>query len=83
MEMASSSSSSSRSSSSILRRTNIEIDYPGPVKYCRCVMGERRMKAARWTSWTDENPGRRFYGCRNYKVLTTGHILLFSGLPFI
>ncbi|GKB14892.1 hypothetical protein Tco_0848815 [Tanacetum coccineum] len=23
----------------------------------------------KWTSWTQTNPGRRFLGCRNYKML--------------
>lgn len=23
----------------------------------------------KWTAWSEENPGRRFIGCRNYKVM--------------
>ena len=34
--------------------------------------GERRCRCGAqevlWTSWTDGNPGRRFYGCPNYSV---------------
>ena len=52
------------------------MEYAGPVKYCRCNMGGRRLKAVRWTSWTDENPGRRFYGCKNYKVCTIYHMVV-------
>ncbi|OMO62967.1 Zinc finger, GRF-type [Corchorus olitorius] len=40
----------------------VEWNYEGEEIHCYCDE-----KAPRWTSWTDENPGRRFYGCKNYK----------------
>ncbi|XP_057766234.1 uncharacterized protein LOC130986744 [Salvia miltiorrhiza] len=42
------------------------------VKYCNCGFGSKRLKATRMTSWTEENPGRRFYGCRNWKTKNCG-----------
>ena len=45
----------------LLRESSREVHYEGPMMYCK-----HGLKAHRWTSWTDVNPGRRFYGCRFY-----------------
>ncbi|XP_057803710.1 uncharacterized protein LOC131019043 [Salvia miltiorrhiza] len=42
------------------------------VRHCRCKFEGKRLEAKRMTSWTDENPGRRFYGCRNWKTQNCG-----------
>ncbi|OMO96001.1 Zinc finger, GRF-type [Corchorus olitorius] len=73
--MSASSSQSSRSGSglvvgsldldnySLITASNpVEWDYEGEPIICSC-----KMMAPRWTSWTNANPGRRFYGCPNYK----------------
>ncbi|XP_057771070.1 uncharacterized protein LOC130990858 [Salvia miltiorrhiza] len=39
---------------------------------CTCEIDGRRLRAVIMTSWTDENPGRRFYGCRNWKTKNCG-----------
>ena len=39
-------------------------DYEGEPVYCYCGV-----KAPLVTSISNENPGRRFFGCSNYKVL--------------
>ena len=39
-------------------------DYEGEPVYCYCGV-----KAPLVTSTSNENPGRRFFGCSNYKVL--------------
>ncbi|XP_050238268.1 uncharacterized protein LOC126687754 [Mercurialis annua] len=36
-------------------------NYEGGARYCKCAFS---VKAPIWVSWTRENPGRRFYGCR-------------------
>ncbi|KAK4273661.1 hypothetical protein QN277_017007 [Acacia crassicarpa] len=62
--MASSSSSSTarcRRRVVLLRQSSREDDYEPLRRYCY-----HRMVASRWTSWTDGNPGRRFYGCPYY-----------------
>ena len=38
------------------------------VCYCGTVSPLR-------TSWTAENPGRRFYGCGNYQVTKSGFMI--------
>ncbi|CAH9099878.1 unnamed protein product [Cuscuta europaea] len=48
--------------------TNIETQYGGGVRFCKCRRRtEIPVKARLWTSWTDKNPGRRFYGCPHYE----------------
>ncbi|XP_057775181.1 uncharacterized protein LOC130994166 [Salvia miltiorrhiza] len=42
------------------------------VMYCHCEIGSKRLKALRMTSWTNDIPGRRFYGCRNWKTKNCG-----------
>ena len=59
-------SASSMASTSNSRRSDYE--YDGPVKYCYCNVRGCKLKAPLKTSWTDENPGRRFFSCRNYSV---------------
>ncbi|KAK4273848.1 hypothetical protein QN277_017163 [Acacia crassicarpa] len=62
--MASSSSSSTarcRRRVVLLRQRSREDDYEPPRRYCY-----HRMVASRWTSWTEGNPGRRFYECPYY-----------------
>ncbi|XP_050210069.2 uncharacterized protein LOC126660547 [Mercurialis annua] len=57
----------STSSSSIRnrQRTDEEVyEYDGGDRYCRCYSNPI---ARVYTSWTEKNPGRRFYGCRSYK----------------
>ncbi|XP_028802414.1 uncharacterized protein LOC114757506 [Neltuma alba] len=62
--MASSSSSSTaryRRRVALLRQPSREDNYEPPMRYCH-----HGLVAPRWTAWTDNNPGRRFYGCPNY-----------------
>ncbi|XVF71180.1 hypothetical protein PTKIN_Ptkin12aG0015700 [Pterospermum kingtungense] len=40
-----------------------EYIYDGEECFCQC-----KKLAPRRTSWTDANPGRRFYGCADFKV---------------
>ena len=61
-----SSSSSSRTRS--YKRSPVEYDYEGPRKYCLCRVRGQRLEALRKTSWTDDNPGRRYFGCRFFNV---------------
>lgn len=53
--MVSSTSSSARSYRR--RGNNFEMDYEGPAIFYHCGV-----KALRWASWMENNPGRRFYG---------------------
>ncbi|GLU17392.1 hypothetical protein SLE2022_337590 [Rubroshorea leprosula] len=39
-----------------------EYDYPPPIRHCECSKF-----APRWTAWRDSNPGRRFYGCPDFR----------------
>ncbi|KAH6801338.1 hypothetical protein C2S52_001802 [Perilla frutescens var. hirtella] len=52
--------SSSSSSTSYRRQQSSNLQEGRNV--CKCGVTE-----VIWTSWTKENPGRRFYGCRNYR----------------
>ncbi|XP_057770851.1 uncharacterized protein LOC130990642 [Salvia miltiorrhiza] len=47
-------------------------DHQNP-RFCECQTDGRRLRAVIMTSWTDENPGRRFYGCRNWKMKNCGY----------
>ncbi|KAK4274656.1 hypothetical protein QN277_017847 [Acacia crassicarpa] len=57
-----SSISGSRRRVARLRRESRELQYEGPRKICHCGI-----VAPLCTSWTEQNPGRRFFGCRNYQ----------------
>ncbi|XVE86377.1 hypothetical protein DITRI_Ditri18aG0030000 [Diplodiscus trichospermus] len=46
----------------------MEVEYEGPIKYCKYQRKGMRMKAPRWTSWTNDNLGHGSYGCPNYQV---------------
>ncbi|KAK4283021.1 hypothetical protein QN277_000024 [Acacia crassicarpa] len=43
-----------------MRRPSREEQYEGSMQYCH-----HNLLAPWWTSWSDGNPGRRFYGFRN------------------
>ena len=60
--------SSLSSTISSMRHSNIENNYEGAQRYYKCKYKGMKVKAPRWTSWTIENPGRRFYACPNYEV---------------
>ncbi|KAK4278225.1 hypothetical protein QN277_016099 [Acacia crassicarpa] len=64
--MASSSTSTGRAERArrkvvLLRRHSRKEQYEGPRRYCH-----HNLLAPRWISWSEGNPSRRFYGCRNY-----------------
>ncbi|XP_057769876.1 uncharacterized protein LOC130989795 [Salvia miltiorrhiza] len=40
--------------------------------FCICEVEGKKLKASIMTSWTEDNPGRRFYGCRNWKARHCG-----------
>ncbi|KAK4271254.1 hypothetical protein QN277_019972 [Acacia crassicarpa] len=44
-----------------VRRHSREEHYEGPIRYCH-----HNLLAPRWMSWSEGNPGRRFYGSPNY-----------------
>ena len=48
------------------------MDAPSAIPVCYC--GE---PAAMKTSWSDENPGRRFFGCPRYRRFSNGHCRFF------
>ncbi|KAK4286058.1 hypothetical protein QN277_002669 [Acacia crassicarpa] len=57
-----SSISGSRRRVARLRRGSRELQYEGPSRICHCGIA-----APLCTSWTEQNQGRRFFGCRNYQ----------------
>ena len=57
----SSTSARERRRITLIRETSREDSYEGPLRLCK-----HNLVAPRWTSWTNDNPGRRFYGCRYY-----------------
>ncbi|GLU07187.1 hypothetical protein SLE2022_241540 [Rubroshorea leprosula] len=67
------SSSHSRSisvrSKVFLDHGNVEYVYEGRQRRCKC-----RLKSPRYTSWTETNPGRGFYGCPNFGKKTCNFI---------
>ncbi|XP_057801807.1 uncharacterized protein LOC131016971 [Salvia miltiorrhiza] len=63
--MSFNSGSGSNSSRDWRQRKN---EYEGDSRYCFCVNEGKRLKAPIRTSWTEDNPGRRFYGCKNWKT---------------
>ncbi|XP_057791580.1 uncharacterized protein LOC131008643 [Salvia miltiorrhiza] len=68
--MSFNSGSASGSSSWRSRRQFEGSDNP---KFCTCEFEGKRLKASIMTSWTEENPGRRFYRCRNWKSKNCGY----------
>ena len=59
---------SSSASATSHGRKSVELDYEGQPIFCNCRARGNGVKAAKWTSWTEGNPGIRFYGCANYEV---------------
>ncbi|EEF45704.1 conserved hypothetical protein [Ricinus communis] len=57
----------SASTASSTRMTNMETYYDGPLKFYTCCNMGLRVKANRWTLWTDNNPRHRFYSCPYYE----------------
>ncbi|XP_050215892.1 uncharacterized protein LOC126666995 [Mercurialis annua] len=55
---------SSSSSTRIRQRSNEYTSDENRVLWCNCRVSRI---APLYTSWTEKNPGRRFYGCVNYK----------------
>ncbi|KAK4260787.1 hypothetical protein QN277_003858 [Acacia crassicarpa] len=44
------------------RRLDRDVGERWPSTMCQCGLFARL-----YTSWTEQNPGRRFFGCRNYR----------------
>ena len=70
MSSASSTNNYKRNPGPRIKRQNREDDYEGPKRFCHCGL-----LAPRWTSWTNWNPGRRFFGCRYYDQVSLGVVV--------
>ncbi|XP_057788896.1 uncharacterized protein LOC131005819 [Salvia miltiorrhiza] len=46
-------------------------EWENNPKFCACE--GKKCRASLMTSWTEDNPGRRFYGCRNWKTKNCGY----------
>uniref|UniRef100_A0A0E0LSX1 GRF-type domain-containing protein n=1 Tax=Oryza punctata TaxID=4537 RepID=A0A0E0LSX1_ORYPU len=79
------SSSMSDGSSSTRESKASPVPYRvGPLEYqpavmCRCRPPDN---AARWISWSTDNPGRRYYKCQNARGLKVGFSLAARGCDF-
>ncbi|XP_057774958.1 uncharacterized protein LOC130993938 [Salvia miltiorrhiza] len=49
-----------------------DADIEATPHFCNCKIDGSRLRAPIMTSWTNDNPGRRFYGCRNWKSKNCG-----------
>ncbi|XP_057801455.1 uncharacterized protein LOC131016752 [Salvia miltiorrhiza] len=56
----------------------MDAEHGSNYVYCRCEFEGRRLQAPRITSWTDDNPGRRFYGCRNWRMKNCGFFVWYD-----
>ena len=59
---------SSSSSTSGVNKRRVKLIKPSRENHYEGepIMCNHMVVAPRWTSWSDDNPGRRFYGCRYY-----------------
>ena len=65
---ASSAMTSSASSTTGVNKRRVKLVKPSRENHYEGepILCNHMVVAPRWTSWSDDNPGRRFYGCRYY-----------------